>query len=196
MKKIFILWTICCSIFVTHQIQATDMMCTMEYNPVCWMPKFDCPQDDGPIVCSRPADQTYSNRCVLDSQEAAFLYEWECWSQNKETILPELTDKKYYVWDTNKCQVMKYICDTGWKWFSDEVWCWCEKKDISEEQEKRIDSILASFFEKLENKWYSSEKIESIIDVAIQRFISLIDSHPQHTWILNYAIQELSAYKK
>ena len=52
-----------------------DVVCTMEYAPVCGQPTFDCP--DG-ALCMRPLPETYSNKCVMKASGAEFLYEWKC----------------------------------------------------------------------------------------------------------------------
>lgn len=51
------------------------VICTMEYAPVCGQPKIVCPQGSD---CIRPLPVTYSNKCMLLSQGATYLSQWEC----------------------------------------------------------------------------------------------------------------------
>ncbi|NCP67669.1 hypothetical protein GW756_05365 [bacterium] len=37
------------------------------------------------------------------------------------------TKEKYYVAEGTQCQVIRYACESGWDYFSDEVGCGCEK---------------------------------------------------------------------
>jgi len=165
---------------------------TLKYNPYS-----ECSQDNWPQLCTPPMEETYSNKCMMDAAGATFLYKWECWDQNKKPVLPKDTDTKYYVWDTNKCMIIKYGCDDWWNGFSDEIWCGCKKKQwLSEEQKMRIDIILSSFFTNLVDKSYPEEKVANIVWLAMNRFEALLDSKPEYNMIILYTIEELKTYKQ
>lgn len=42
--------------------------------------------------------------------------------------LPEATDTKEYIADTQRCQVIDYTCKNNWSAFNDDIWCGCEVK--------------------------------------------------------------------
>ena len=64
-------------------------VCTKEYNPVC---------GSKPIVCittpCNPIPQTYGNRCMMQTDGAAFLYEGAC----RDTTQDPATDPKCKTW--------------------------------------------------------------------------------------------------
>lgn len=41
--------------------------------------------------------------------------------------LPEATDTKEYIADTQRCQVIDYTCKNNWSAFNDDIWCGCEE---------------------------------------------------------------------
>ncbi len=174
-----------CFLFMTWQ--ASAMMCTMDYAPVCGMsPQKACLSLD----CASQ-QRTYSNKCMLESDGAEFLHEGEC----KKT-LPEATNSKYYVWNTKQCQIMKYTCESGWEYFGDDVWCGCIKKQyISEENRVKIDTILNDFFKKLEIKWYSNTKITSLINLIEEKLIKAQNTKPKLKNTIDYILWELDKYK-
>ena len=59
----------------TVRVGGGDVVCTMEYAPVCAMPYSYCPPN---ADCQRPLDRTYSNRCVMNSEGATFQHEGPC----------------------------------------------------------------------------------------------------------------------
>ena len=237
------------------KIQDPDIVCTMEYAPVCGQPNQSCPEW---AACEYTPPFTYGNKCELEADGARFLYEWECeqdtpkpeprvcpeyWApvcgktqakaclsldcaQHFQTYsniscleaddaefqyegeckdveppkppLPEPTKTKYYVWDTNKCQIIKYRCEDGWKGFTDSVGCGCEKNKstLSDEIKNRIDDIVATFIDKLESKGYSSSKMYDVITVMIVKIQLLKAEKPQYSEILNYTIKVLVQYSE
>ena len=84
--------------------------CTREYDPVCGQPVFDCPEG---AVCMMPLPVTYSNKCMMQAAGAEYLYHGKC--EQDTPVLPEPTDTKYYVGDTNSCQLIDYTCEEGWE---------------------------------------------------------------------------------
>ena len=99
---LFVLWLI--AWFAWNGVSALDVdsakMCTMEYAPVCWEKQITCfttPCD--PIL------MTYSNRCVLESAWAKFLYEGECKTTQIACSLPE--GKKYGQYEVLLDQLLK-----------------------------------------------------------------------------------------
>lgn len=166
--------------------------CTEEWAPVCGKTQ--------PKACMWPGCaselKTYSNKCFLEGDNAIFQYEGEC---RDETPLPEPTKTKYYVGDTQMCQIMDYMCDEGWNYFSDEIWCGCEKIEddddiLSSDIKERIESIIAKFINSLESKGYSNEKISDTIALVIIKIEVLKAQKPQYAAILNYTIQVLEEY--
>ena len=47
---------------------------------------------------------------------------------SQEDTLPEATDTKEYIADTERCQVIDYTCKNNWSAFNDDIWCGCEVK--------------------------------------------------------------------
>jgi len=176
---------ICFAIIMSYQAQAADMMCTMEYAPVCW--------ETPPKVClsldCAVHQETYSNKCMMENAGSKFLYEGEC-----KTELPEATDTKYYVWDTQQCMLMKYTCDTWYNYFSDTIGCGCEKDLISQEVKDRIDTLLEDFIEKLSDKWYSKEVIQRVLARVGNRLEDMRDENPKYEWIIRYFLKRIDAY--
>jgi len=61
--------------------------CTREYRPVCGNIPVQCIQAPCP-----PVQETFSNRCVMETQEGSFLYEGEC--QVQKPLVSELESDK------------------------------------------------------------------------------------------------------
>ncbi len=231
-------------LFVGHLHAATqdsDIVCTQEYSPVCWMPYFECPDW---ALCSRPMDVTYSNMCMLDAANATlqhkwvcehdipkacskeykpvcgetlpktclsldcavhletysnrctmenagstFMYEWEC-----KTKLPEATNEKYYVWDSQKCTIIKYRCDEWYNYFSDSIWCGCEKDPVSPEMKEKIDTALDNFMQKLDSNWYSKITTNKVLVQLSKSLQNMRKSKPKYTNVINYTLQKLDSY--
>lgn len=245
MKNTVTIIAITLTILLVWQVNAlsqdSDIVCTMEYAPVCWMPYFKCP--DG-ALCSRPMDvtysnmcmlnaanatlqhkwvceydkskactkeyspvcwetppkaclsidcavhnETYSNKCMMENAGSTFLYEWEC-----KTELPEATDKKYYVWDTQKCMIIRYMCEDEWRGFSDRLWCGCEKNPVTPKIEERIDTVLDKFMQKLESGWYSQNAINSAVRKLSESLQKMRKTKPEYWDIIHYALQKLDSY--
>lgn len=55
------------------------VVCTQEYAPVCGQPRYSCPEGR---ICAAvmPQPKTYSNRCMMNAEGAAFLRDRECQS--------------------------------------------------------------------------------------------------------------------
>lgn len=223
-----------------------DVICTMEYAPICGMPYFECPEgavcsapmpvtysnkchleaanatvlykwvceQDKPKACPENWDpvcgktqqkaclsldcasheKTYSNMCFLESEKSEFLYEGECKEEKKE--LPKPTDRKYYIWDTLQCHVIDYMCEDGWQGFSDDIGCGCEteKDTLSDDAKKRLDTVIANFIEKLENKWYSDEKIRDMILLVSLQLGQLKNEKPEYRDLIDYVLYVLRQY--
>jgi len=121
-----------------------------------------CPEYWAP-VCGKTAEKTcmgpgcaseyktFSNKQCLEAEDAVFQYEGEC---RDEPPLPEPTKTKYYVGDTKKCQLIKYRCEDGWNYFSDEIGCGCEKKgnELSITIQNKLVTIVQTFIQSLEKK--------------------------------------------
>lgn len=64
---------------LTWLVNAQEMMCTMEYSPVCAEKQVQCIK----APCF-PIKQTYWNSCMAKWDNAKILYNWECLESNVE----------------------------------------------------------------------------------------------------------------
>ncbi len=203
MKKIYFSFFICSLLFLwfwksfalspVSTDSETPKMCTMEYAPVCGKsPAKTCM---GPGCASE--EKTYSNKCMLEWDNATYLYTGECTKEAKK--LPEATKTKYYMGDTNSCMMIKFACETGWEYFSDTLGCGCEKKiqispELSLSIKNRLNVLIEQFIKKLEAKNYSDEKNISLIDIVITK-LSTLQIQEKYTAIAKYTIQLLQTQK-
>lgn len=124
----------------------------------------------------------------------------ECKTEDTETPktkpLPEKTATKYYVGDTNKCMLIKYTCQTGWDYFSDDIGCGCKKSETTTASElpmaikNKLDALIGSFINKLEAKKYTSEKNVTIINEMIVK-LQTLGKQEKYKKLSQYAIMLL-----
>lgn len=65
------------------------LVCTMEYAPVCWQPDQAipiCPAGTDCMVVDQLKPKTYSNKCVMNSEWAEFLYEGKCKNEIEKCV--------------------------------------------------------------------------------------------------------------
>jgi len=160
-------------------------VCTKEYNPVCGM----SPQKACMWPWCNSQETTYSNMCILGNNNAEFLYEWVC-----KKDLPEAIDDKYYVWDTQKCSIIRYRCDDGWSGFTDKIWCGCQKDSVTLEMKQSIDRALENFMQRLESKNYSQEIKNRVIIRLSESLQNMRELKPKYSDIINYTLQKLDNY--
>ena len=181
------------------KLEAADA--TLQYKWVCEHDKpTSCPENYDPVCGKTQAktclsldcaqrNETYWNMCFLESDNAEFLYKGECKQE-----LPEATSEKDYVWDTQKCMIIRYVCDDGYNYFSDSIWCGCEKDPVTPEMKKKIDAAIESFMQRLESKWYSQIIVNATLLKLSEALQDMKQSKPQYKDIINYTLQKLDSY--
>jgi len=80
----------CSNVIKIYKEKIEQIMCTMDYNPVCWKLNW--------------VEKTFSNKCMLNSSNATYLYSWECKKiENRSPVACTMEAKicpdwKTYVW--------------------------------------------------------------------------------------------------
>lgn len=166
-------------------------VCSNEYEPVCGMPYFECDWDAW-MLCAVPMSMTFDNICILNREKGTFEHEGACEYDYEKSLLPEDTSSKYYVWNTEKCQRIRYACEDAWSGFTDEIWCGCEKDiHLSSEVQNRLNTLVENFLTQLWEKYNSEEQQNEIIGLAIDKLTELMDNRPQYTNEISYIIIRL-----
>lgn len=109
MKKICIMILLGVSVWWMSQATEDNMVCTMQYEPVCAEVQVQCIKAPCPAI-----KETFGNKCMMNANKLAkFLYEWEC----KKDI------------DLSKCESYFDGCNTCFVSYGKIGWCtlrYCE----------------------------------------------------------------------
>ncbi len=120
-------------------------------------------------------------------------------SEKKDTW--QKAENRYYVWNSKKCEVIKFRCKEWWKYFSDRKGCGCKKytwghhlSKLDEKIKKKIDMLLENFLKKLDAKGYSNTEMISKIDIVIHR-LKKLKNKKRYATIVRYMISVLETKK-
>ena len=186
---IFVLFSVVFSVpflFASDE-EKSSKICTMEYAPVCGRPEVNCPAG---AECMMPLPKTYSNSCMLESENATFLYDGEC--KHDKPSLPAETATKKYVGNTQDCQMIKYRCETGWNYFGDEIGCGCVKSSVlSEKVQTKVQNTLDVFISTLKEKNLSTSEIYEMLQKVSLRLDNLSQ---QEKYFQNEKYMEIIQY--
>ena len=116
--------------------EENQVICSQEFEPQCWKS----------TICEWECEEkTYSNKCILDSEKAEFLYEWACKELKKET------ETGSDLWQNNE-EIKTYIaywCGSCWWEEKPEEKClfeenWDDLKKIIEDDKKLKNSEVCN----------------------------------------------------
>lgn len=170
-----------------------EKACTREYMPVC-----------GKLykVCTGPGCgevfKTYSNKCVMENDGAQFVSSGEC-DKVEKPALPEPTESKYYVADTEGCTMIKYRCEKWWNYFGDDIGCGCQKQHLIDDEmlsdavKERLNTAVEKFITRLEAKDYSDKKMLEVIDAVIVKLEAI--KAEKYKYLVKYVIYLLEIEK-
>lgn len=147
-----------CSNVVKVQNEKEMIACTKEYSPVCWYRDWKY--------------KTYSNKCMLKSDDAYYKYSWKCKEPTDNWKEPNKESKKV-----------------------NNIWN-IKSQNIPNTLKKKSNNLIVSFIKKLDNKWYSNEKNVEIINWVIKKLNVLEEKKPSLSNIINYLIELLKEYKE
>ena len=120
-----------CNEYISNVIKDnTPTICTMEYDPVCGKKRWECSD----TWCFN-FNKTYWNSCIMESDGAIFLYEWEC-EEDKNKIKDHLDD---YLEDNED----KYIDVSGKKEMLENI------KDKIENSYTAVSNSVKNTFRKI-----------------------------------------------
>lgn len=88
------------------------VLCTQEYDPVCAEIEVQCIK----APCY-PVRETYGNICMAEAAGARLVYEGECRD----------TSTRRYVAIADRCDMIRFECDSYQEPFVDETGCGCEQ---------------------------------------------------------------------
>jgi len=125
----------------------------------------------------------------------------------------------YYVGNVAECKYTRYICESGYKSFSNSRGCGCERifKNYStrvnyssinaynswytystsaQSQREQSQHIVKTFLSKLESKWYSSSQIVRTIDRVADRLDDIRAKTTKQRNLIKYLQRDLTNYSK
>lgn len=167
-----------CSNVVKLNIEKVNpTACTMDYSPVCGKLNW--------------VEKTFSNKCMLNSSDATYLYTWEC--KKTENIKQPIA----CTMESKACPDWSYVGRT---------WPNCEFQACPTNQNTNItnkikdynlklkaDKIVNQFIEKVEKIYTNNEKRITILTTVVEKLNNLANNKPNQKDLINYIISKINS---
>lgn len=130
----------------------------------------------------------YLRLCVVTSEEN--YQKWRYCSEVKKiqaSVSTNKTEQKY----TKKISPVKKTTQA----ISLKKDTQIKKVQLNEQTTQKLEAVLSSFFQKLEDEWYSDEQKNMIIDRAVTRLDELKQKKPRYEAIVAYMKSSLETYQ-
>lgn len=92
-------------------------------------------------------------------------------------LLSAGTTEKYYVAEGERCSVIRYTCDKGWDFFSDDIGCGCEK--LVEPVITETPKLKAENYPLIESEWGENLNPEAVVPTNIWQAFYFSTTEPK-----------------
>ena len=176
-----------------HTSDNNDVMCTMEYDPVCAQPPMpECP-DGFWCIQVMPPLQTYSNACFAQVDHAEIMYTWECQEDNK---IPQN-------WDDMRVCTMEYapVCGVDSVTYWNACMAWDTEILYKGECEDMVDYVrMKQLIERFEQRYIdiikeiSPEQRYNALEMIDQK-INIVKLSRVASWLQEKRITDLIFFR-